>query len=401
MSDNNKPVLRFFKLGEKKPAKDVIAALTSTDQGQNNALAILHDAKAMGVGVDVLLQMQVAHVGEGRDRLSGLEATFQALDIPLNIQDNAYAHAVFAANTSSFITNPGLKPLLPVLINNILRAQKNAVVLERVEDLIAQTRLVNGSAVNYDIIMDKNTADSYGTFRVSEGAQIPRRTIKTTNTNAVLYKHGSGIEMSYEVARRISPDALVPMANRIAYERSQSEAAGAVETLIDGDGNRGAATTETLQTYDGKATGKLRDRAEGVIKWLMAAAKAGRPIDTLVVNWDTLFELAFMFPVQNTANVGAVGIGGVASTTPITMNVKFAQNLTLPLTVVLSNSIGANQMLGYRVGETMERLIEIGSQIEEQEKSITNQMLIYVNSTNSGFSYAYDQSRRLLTWTPA
>lgn len=392
--------LLLFKEGKRIKAEDLAVALTGEDS-KNNGIKLLKDSATLGMSIEATLLRYVEPLGEGANQLNGLEATFQKLNIPLNLSNDEHAHAVFAASTDSFMTSEGLKPLLPVLINNILRAKDNTLNPENVEDLLANTRTVKGNQFTMEVVYDKNTADSYGTSRVAEGARIPVRSLKTTQTGVSFFKHGSGIEVSYEFARRMSPDVLVPMANRVVYERSQSEAAGAVEILIGGDGNKGAATVETLQSFDGAATGKLRNRAEGFIKWLMAAAKARRPIDTLVVGWDSLFELQFMFPVQNVANVPAVGVGNIATGAGIAMNVNLVGGVQLPLKIVLSSTMEPNQILGYRKGETLERLIEQGSQIQETERSILNQTLLYVNTTNSGFSLFYDESRRLLTWADA
>lgn len=358
-----------------------------------SGVALSEDAHEAGVSVEILLHQYIEPVAG----LNAVESVFAELNIPLSPQGEEGA-AMLAASSDSFTTNLGLKTLLPILIDNIIRAAQNTVPFENVEDLLANTRNVTGAQLLTDITYDKNTADSYGTFRIAEGGRIPVRSLKTTSGAVQFFKHGSGIEISYEVSRRLSPDILVPYANRIAFERSQSEALAAVEMLVDGDGVKPAAVTETLQSFDGLATGKLRDRAEGFMKWLMAAAKAGRPIDTVVCNYDSLFELSHMFPVQNVANVPAVGVGAVAKGA-VGMKVTFAQGLSLDLKVVVSSGIGANQLLGFRKGETLERLIENGSAIQETETSIRNQMITYVNTLNSGFNLIYGESRRVLTWT--
>ena len=393
---------KFFKKGEKLKPQEVIAKLKHSEAstGRENAMLLLHDANTMGFGVDALLHQNV----EGGQGLDGFEATFAALGVPLNLKDDT-AIAAFASATTSFMTNDGLSVLLPSLVNNLLRSQDNKGIIEKADDLILQTRMVKSNAVQKEIVYDKDTNDSYATHRIAEGANIPTRKLKTGQSNVKFYKTGHGIEVSYEFAQDMTPDILVPYANRIQFERSQSEHIIAVQTLINGESNdpgsaNGAIATDDLDAIDGKAGTPLRSRAEGFIKWLIEAARAGRPIDTLVVGWDSIFELQYMFPVSDANGNAAVGVGAVAAGGALAqMQVKVVNGINFNLNVVISSAVEEKQIIGYRKGETMERLIKANSQISEQERSIKNQTLLYTNTIISGFTLAYGESRRLLSWT--
>lgn len=395
--------LAFFKDGKKLPVKDVVERLTATDRNTQcvHAKALLQDARTTGFGVAALLH-QYTEPLEGTG-LTGLESIFAALNVPTKLKaGDQTAIAAFAATSSAFVINDGLKPLMPILVDNLLRDKQRTPPLERVEDLLANTRQVKGTELQTGIEFDKTTDDSYAHFVIAETAQIPTRTLKTTSSAVKFLKYGHAIRISYELDRVMSPDILVPMANRIQFERDMGEARAAVNFLINGDGSadKPAAVVDTLVTYDSQATGKLRNRAEGFMKWLVACAKAGRPIDTIVCDYDTLMELSWMFPVQNAQNVPAVGVGALGNQM-VGMTVRVAANIAFNITVVVSSAMGANQILGYRVGETLERLIESGSQISETEKSIGNQTILYTNTISSGFNLFYVDSRRVLTWTPA
>lgn len=393
---------KFFKKGEKLKPQEVIAKLKHSEAstGRENAMLLLHDANTMGFGVDALLHQNV----EGGQGLDGFEATFAALGVPLNLKDDT-AIAAFASATTSFMTNDGLSVLLPSLVNNLLRSQDNKGIIEKADDLILQTRMVKSNAVQKEIVYDKDTNDSYATHRIAEGANIPTRKLKTGQSNVKFYKTGHGIEVSYEFAQDMTPDILVPYANRIQFERSQSEHIIAVQTLINGESNdpgsaNGAIATDDLDTIDNQAGTPLRARAEGFIKWLIEAARAGRPIDTLVVGWDSIFELQYMFPVSDANGNAAVGVGAVAAGGALAqMQVKVVNGINFNLNVVISSAVEEKQIIGYRKGETMERLIKTNSQISEQERSIKNQTLLYTNTIISGFTLAYGESRRLLSWT--
>ena len=394
---------KFFKKGEKLKPQEVIAKLKHSDSstGRENALLLLHDANTMGFGVDALLHQNV----EAGNGLNGFEATFAAMGVPLNLKDET-AMAAFASATTSFMTNDGLSVLLPSLVNNLLRGQDNKGIIEKADDLILQTRMVKSNVVQKEIVYDKASNDSYATHRIAEGMNIPTRKLQTGQSNVKFFKTGHGIEVSYEFAAGMTPDILVPYANRIAFERSQSEHLIAVDTLINGENSdpnsaNGAIKTDSLDTIDSKGGTPLRQRAEGFIKWLISAARAGRPIDTLVVGWDSIFELQYMFPVTDANGVASTGLGGVAggSANLAQLQVRVVNGLNLNLNIVISSALEGNQIIGYRKGETLERLIKTNSQISEQERSIKNQTLLYTNTIISGFTLAYGESRRLLTWT--
>lgn len=393
--------LNFFKAGERCAPQMVLAKLRegTVEEQQAHAVALLRDAQESGLSLSALIDRHVdphhkdANKAFSGLQLSGHQAIFALNGTPLN-KNSEEASARLSA-TGDMFTTGGMKVLLPLLIDNLTREVQSAPLLERVEDLVANTRQTAGNEMITEIILDKDTDDSYSSFRISEGGKIPVRKLKATNMGVKFYKIGSGIEMTYEVARRVGPQAMILMANRQAFERTQTEARLAVQTLLEGDSVHPAAPTVTLQSFDGLANGKLRNRAEGFLKWLMAAAKAGRPIDTLVVSHSTWFELTALFPIQNTANVPGVGLG-VGNT--FGANFTVANGMSMGFTIVLSSEMEENRILGYRKPETMERLIETGSQISESETAIRNQSVLVTNTINSGYAIHYHQSREVLTW---
>jgi hypothetical protein len=385
-------------------AVEVVKRLTtgSKEEQMGHACALAAQAAQIGTTPELMLMRFVnphhkdtlGYFPAGT-QIDGASAVFAMAGVPTKAS-NQLERLQLAANGDMFTTT-GLKVLLPALIENLTREVSNEVLLEKVSDLVASTRNVTGTELITEIIYDKASGDAYDSFRIPEGANIPVRKLKVSNQGVKFFKSGHGIEYTYETARRIRPEMLLTMVNRQRFERTQAEARAAVEVLIDGDGVNPAATAESLTTYDGKATGRLRDRFEGFIKWLMAAAKAGRPMDTLVVNYDTWFEMAAMFPIQNTQNVPAQGAGALGPSFGATFRLQ--NGLNLPFNIVLSSQMPDNAVLGYKKNETLEQLIESGSDITETERSIRSQSIVIVSTINSGFLMHYHESRRLLNWT--
>lgn len=396
--------LQLLKLDRSVKPQDIVAALTQgTTEGQLASAAMLvADAKALGVSIDAALAMYV----QGNGALNGLEATFQALNIPVNHQGNEVAMACFAAATGNFMTNEGLRVLLPALMNNLLRARERAPLLERVEDIIFGTRLVKSNELQKEITWDRNTNDSFKTHRIAEGGNIPSRELKASQTAVNFFKTGHAIRMSYEFASSVTPDVLIPYAARIEFERSQDEHALAVSVLINGESTdpnsiNGAIKEVDLDALDGKAATPLRNRAEGFLAWLIGQARKGLQFDILLVGWDTLMELQLMFPVTNANNTPAAGVGGItgSGTQIANLAVKVANGINFNINMIVTSQLTGNKLIGFRKAETIERLIKTNSQIAETERNIGNQTILYTNTVISGFTLAYGDTRTLLKWT--
>lgn len=396
--------LQLLKLDRSVKPQDIVAALTQgTQSGQQEAASnLIQDAKTLGCSIDAALAMYV----QGSNGLNGLEATFQALNIPVNHKGNEVAMACFAAATGGFMTNDGLRVLLPALMNNLLRARERAPIIERVEDLIFGTRLVKSNEMQKEITWDRNTADSFKTSRIAEGANIPSRELKASQTAVNFFKTGHAIRMSYEFAQSVTPDILIPYASRIEFERSQDEHALAIDVLVNGESNdpnsiNGEIKEVDLDVLDGKAGQALRNRAEGFLKWLIEQSRKGLQFDTLLVGWDTLMELQLMFPVTNANNTPAAGVGGITNTGTqmASLSVKVVNGVNFNLNMIITSQLQGKQLIGFRKDETLERLIKTNSQIAEMERNIGNQTILYTNTIISGFTLAYGDTRTLLKWT--
>jgi len=67
-------------------------------------------------------------------------------------------------------------------------------------------------------------------------------------------------------------------------------------------------------------------------------------------------------------------------------NVNFALSSTAP----------ANKLVGLVKNETLEELVENGSDIEESVRSIENQTVKYVRTTNRGYRLPFSDTRSIL-----
>ena len=157
---------------------------------------------------------------------------------------------------------------------------------------------------------------------------------------------------------------LTPYANRVIRETETSKVGQATLTLINGDGAYPAAPVVTQSSFTGGVIGTSTNGTlsyKHVLAWLVARAKAGTPVDTVVGNWDAYIQWLMMFAIPNSANtrgdadnLAAAGfrIGGVPLINGV---VNFA----------LSSTMTASQLLGMSKGDSLEELVEAGSTINE------------------------------------
>lgn len=381
----------------RQPVEEVLAGLRSDSQHESKEAAAKLLAKARGVNLGLRDYLTLAidvRQGENAERyadLNGYEAALAHLNLPFH---NDFEQGVLLqAASETFQTFPGTRALFPEVIDDMLRWSDRQDQIESTEHLVGQRRTISGNEMVSTIVEDDS--DERGTYTVPELANIPVRTIRTSETAVKMYKHGSAYRTSYEFSRRASLDILTPFAARVARQLEISKTTAAVSVLINGDGVNGAATVKALGAdYGGDFSGNLtlKDNYRALVKFLMDCARAGKPVDTLVGNFDTYVELLFMFmPTLNGGRSDAEAIatmGGPSLQLPILGGaVKFA----------IASAVPPNRLIAYSKAETLEELIEAGSSISENERSVLNQAVTYVRTENTGYKLAFGDTRTILT----
>lgn len=325
--------------------------------------------------------------------LSGYEAALAHLNLP--IRNDLENGIVLQAASETFQTFPGTRAMFPEVIDDILRFKNRQEQFESVAPMLAQSRTIAGTELISTLVEDDSTERD--SFTVPELARIPVRTIRTSQQTVGMFKHGSAYRTSYEFNRRASLDILTPYAARVARELEKSKVNAAVSVLINGDGVNGAAATAALGSYGGDFTGgkTLQSNYKALAKFLMERAKNGNPVDMLVGNFDTYVELMFMFAptiggtvADRTQMEALVAAGSPAIQLPIMGGaVQFA----------VASSVPANRLIAFNKAETLEELVEAGSSIAENERSILNQAITYVRTEVTGYKLAFGDTRTLLT----
>lgn len=325
--------------------------------------------------------------------LNGYEAALSFLNLP--VKQDLENGVLLQAASETFQTYPGTRAMFPEVMDDVLRWRNRQDQLESVGPLLAQSRTINGTEQISTFVDDDS--DERGTYSVGEFGRVPVRTIRTSQQSVGIFKHGSGYRTSYEFNRRASLDIMTPFASRVGRELEISKVRAATGILINGDGVNGAAPVVKVSDFGGDASKAFSANYKALAKWLMARAKAGYPIDTLVGNYDMFVELLFMFqPV--------VGLGTTTDIQALVAQGTPKVNTNLPIlnqsvNFALSSGVPEGQLVGFTKGETLEELVEAGSNISENERSIVNQSITYVRTENTGYKLAFGDTRQVLDTT--
>lgn len=323
--------------------------------------------------------------------LSGYEATLATLNLP--VQDDFQRGIVLEAASDTFQTFPGTRAVFPEVVDDLVRWKYRQEQLENTAALVSQSRTINGVEMITTLVDDKE--DDYRvTAAVAELGRVPVKTIRTGETAVRIFKHGGGIRMSYEFQRRARLDLLTPFQVRMARETERSKVLTATQVLINGDGVNPAAPVVTQSSLDGAAVdSKIHYR--GLLAWLLARAKAGTPIDTVAGNWDSYLEWLLMFAMPGSTPNNSTDAELLARTG---FRIGGVPILNGAVNFVLSSGVPDGRLVGFSKGDTLEELIEAGSNIEESERAIQNQSITFVKTENSGYKLAFPDTRSIYNW---
>jgi hypothetical protein len=194
--------------------------------------------------------------------------------------------------------------VFPEVVDDILRWNYRQDQFETTAALVANSRTINGIK-ELSTIVDDDSGDYKVAGPVAELSRVKVKTIRTTQQSVTFFKHGWGIRTSYEFQRRARLDMLTSYANRVTRETETSKVGQATLTLINGDGAYPAAPVVTQSSFTGGVIGTSTNGTlsyKHVLAWLVARAKAGTPVDTVVGNWDAYIQWLMMFAIPNSAN---------------------------------------------------------------------------------------------------
>ena len=301
------------------------------------------------------------------------------------------------AASDTFNTFPGSRALFPEVIDDVLQWANRQTAFENVAPMLASSRVTNGPELLFTIVDDDSAARK--SHDVPELGRIPTRSISTSQNTVTFHKVGSGIKVSYEFTRRARLDIIAPFMARIARELEQDKVRHATNLVINGDGAANGAINVVAQSA--KAVAGVTPTAGQLsylnfLMWLVDRAKAGTPVDTILVGWDGFFEYNRLFAQPISGNTQAADQLRKAG-----VNLDQFGNIGLNLSVrpVLSSAVPAGQLIGITKGEALGELIEANSNIEESQKLIRTQATEIYKTQNVGYQLIYGDAREAFDYT--
>jgi hypothetical protein len=244
-------------------------------------------------------------------------------------------------------------------------------------ELVAMTTPISGQ--DYRTLYLTYDAASLRMFRVGETAEIPVATIATSERTINLLKYGRGLRASYEDLRRTRVDRLAFMIAMMAVQSEIDKVVAALDVIINGDGNANtAATNYNLTTLDAAASaGTLTLKG-----WLAFKMKFAQPyvLTTALMQEAVALQLALLNTGSANIPLVAANLGGLGTgVTPIN---QFADGVRFGWT----SDAPTLKIVGIDKRFALEHVTEIGSQIAETERFITNQTQVMTMTEVSGFA---------------
>lgn len=386
----------LLDIKQNREVGDVVGKLSSQSETESKEAGLKLIAEAKRYGITLPDYLRLAVKPDHDSGLDGYETALVQLNLP--VKDDFKNGIVLQAASETFQTYSGTRALFPYVLDDVLRFADRQAIFEDVSQVVANTRTIAGSELVRTVVNDDSAERD--TFTVGELGRIPVRTIRTSEQTVRMWKHGSGIRTSYEFDRRARLDLMTPFVARVSRELQLSKMTAAVNVIVNGDGTNAAAGTTYQQTV-ASTTGVAHSAGnivfENMVYWLMERAKAGTPVDTVIGNYDAAFKWAMMWKVAGSETVSdADNAQRVIGQLGAAIGPGF--QLAIP-NFVVATAAPAGKLVGMTRAETMEELVEAGSQIQESERSILNQSMTMVKTENTGYSLVYGDTRNIYDYT--
>lgn len=397
-----------------------ITALSTNELYQRlneNPLDIMKDAYKRGVNVSGYLEQ--LSPSDNNDRLDAFGRLLREAGIVTRSDPGA---GYWASRADAFLSTPGNRALLSEFFARQWRkisfanVQQRAIYLSGddtpgswqrpyaeaqmarwdqqlapaipLSELVGMTTPIEGQ--DYRAFYLTYSAEALRKFRVGESADIPIAELADAERTITLKKYGRGLRASYEQMRRMRVDKLAMQIAYMAIQTEVDKVAAAIYVLINGDGNTGtAATNYDLTTLDG-------DTVAGTLTvkgWLAFKLKFANPymVTTALMQEAEALKLALLDAGSGNVPLMGLNLGGMTqSLTPINMTsdgVRYGW----------TSDATANVILGFDRRFALENVVEIGGQVDEMERFITNQTQVMTMTEVQGFAIMDGNASKTLT----
>ncbi len=243
-------------------------------------------------------------------------------------------------------------------------------------EVVGQTTGIRTNVYRPFYLEDVTKANS----RVAEAAEIPAVKISQSEKTITLRKYGRRLDVTYESLRHIPIDLLSFYVQRIAIAVEAEKVDKVLDIIVNGDGTANTqATNYNLTTLDsGTTANNLTLKA-----WLAFKMKFKNPLRMTTVLSQEAGALSLMLLNVGSANIPLVMAGGVMGSQGITpINDRLAGGERLGWL----DSAPVGKLVGFDKRLAVERIFEIGSNIQESYKDVKHQIDGLVLSEVEGYA---------------
>ncbi len=351
--------------------------------------------------------LELINPSEAGDTLTAFERQLKACGI---IAKSCPEKGIYASTGEYFFQSdrPGSAILFPTLL------QKTALwaKLNRVTDinkLVATTRTIAGTSAYQGLMIDDSAIKGTGRrFRVDQAGNFPRVKIGWSDKTNAVTKHGVQLDWTYEFVRRASIELLQTVVARIMLQDQQEVLNDAINIAINGDGgpNPAAAVKTFCASTATPGANEIKLEAsttagagelpyEGWLKFIGGM----RPYTPNVVcgNLATLVKMVTMErPAMDPAEIITRLQETKTQGTATTKDVLFPN-----VELVLVDSTPDSVLLALDTAFALERVIELGSDLQEVDKFIKNQTEAMVLSVSDNVSKLFPDAIQVLDFSAA
>lgn len=256
-------------------------------------------------------------------------------------------------------------------------------------ELIAFTNAIDGDAYRR-IFFEGADVDQIRMHRIGEAADIPRAKVTTSDKFVRIAKYGKALELSYEALRNSPIDKIGLFIAQMALQAEEDRITHALDVLVNGDGTANTAA-EVIDMTSLKAGATELDYAV----WLGFKARFRRPYTMTHVFARTNEGVDLqMLTHPNTAVLfqgspwqTALGAGSVQRINDIYGGV---------VRLGETDQVPAEAYLGIDARSALERITQVGSDIQETVRFIERQTQLLTFTEIEGFAVLDADAAKLL-----
>lgn len=245
-------------------------------------------------------------------------------------------------------------------------------------ELVAITTPIEGDAYRAFYLTEPTAADKRF-VRVGEGAEIPLVTLAGGDHTIRLFKYGRALEVTYELLRRQRIDKVALWIAKMAVQAEVDKVAYAIDILVNGDGNANtAATAYNLTTLDSSTTANNLT----LKGWLSFKLKFGNPYAMSAALTQEGGALAALMLNVGSANIMPAFVPSMPYGGFRPMNPQLSDTPALGVT----SDAPSGKIVGIDTRFALERVTEIGANIQEVERWATRQTQRLVMTETEGYA---------------